>query len=371
MRVIILIMALLHLASWAHAQVTPETVGAETLPAPQESWFLLKAWDAAYLFDSNNGDMQGSLTVSWYTPAVEPNIPRNEIYAAESFYSRGVRGDRTDVLTIFDIPSLSAKAEVVLPPKTTPLWLRNYIGLLGDERHVIVFNMTPAQSVSVVDVIDREFAGEISTPGCALILPVDNRSFVMICGDGSVQLIRLDENGNEATRSRSKQFFSVEDDPVFDQVARTDSGWILVSHAGLVIQLTVSGDDIKLDKPWSMLSSEDIAKSWRPGGRQMMGFHRNSRVLYVLMHKGGVDTHYEAGEEAWLLDIDKKKRIGRVKLRVPADAMQTTQEAAPKMLTINTDGAVDVYDGQLLRHLRTIVEPAAKPLYLQTLGRHD
>jgi methylamine dehydrogenase heavy chain len=364
-------MALLQLVPLANAQVTPESVRAETLAPPQDSWFLVKTFDAAYLFDSNSGDMQGSLTVSWYTPAVEPNIPRNEIYAAESFYSRGVRGERTDVLTIFDITSLSATAEVILPPKTTPLWLRNYIGLLGDERHVVVFNMTPAQSVSVVDVIDREFAGEISTPGCALILPVGDSSFVMICGDGSVQLIRLDDDGKEVNRSRSKQFFSVDDDPVFDQVARTDSGWLLASHAGLVIQLTVDGDDIKLDKPWSMLNSEDVAESWRPGGLQMMDFHRGSRVLYVLMHKGGVDTHYVPGEEAWLLDIDRKKRVGRVKLKVAAEAMQVTQEAAPKMLTINTEADVDIYDGQLLRHLRTIVEPSPKPLYLQTLGRHD
>ncbi len=371
MRAIILTMVLLQIALWANAQVAPETVREEVLPAPQDSWFIVKGWDAAYLFDSNSGDMQGSLTLSWYTPAVEPNLPRNEIYAAESFYSRGVRGERTDVLTIFDITSLTAKAEVVLPPKTTPLWLRNYIGLLGDERHVVVFNMTPAQSVGVVDVIDREFAGEISTPGCALILPIDDRSFVMICGDGSVQLIRLDADGKEANRSRSKQFFSVDDDPVFDQAARTDTGWILASHAGLVIHLTVSGDDVKLDKPWSMLGAEDIADTWRPGGLQMMDFHRSSRVLYVLMHKGGVDTHYEPGEEAWLFDIDRKKRIGRVKLKVAGEAMQVTQEAASRMLTINTDGDVDVYDGQLLRHLRTIADPSPKPLYLQTLGRHD
>ena len=103
----------------------------------------------------------------------------------------------------------------------------------------------------------------------------------------------------------------------------------------------------------------------------MMGFHRNSGVLYVLMHQGGIDTHYEPGVEAWLFDIDKQKRIGRVKLRVPSTAMQVTQEAAPSMLTINTDGDVDIYDAQLLRYLRTINDPAAKPLYLQTLGRHD
>lgn len=371
MRLHVLVFFLLQSSGWAMAQVAPETVYEEKLRPPQDSWFLLKAWEAAYLFDSNTGDMQGSLTVSWYTPAVEPNMPRNEIYAAESFYSRGVRGERTDVLTIFDLESLSAKAEVVLPPKTTPLWLRNYIALLGDERHVVVFNMTPAQSVSIVDVVDREFASEISTPGCALILPVAERSFVMVCGDGTVQLIRLDEDGREAQRSRSKVFFSVEDDPVFDQFARSESGWILASHAGLVIHLSVSGDDIRLDTPWSMLTDADVAESWRPGGRQTLVFHRNSRVLYVLMHKGGIDTHYQAGEEAWLFDIDKRKRIGRMKLDVTADALQVTQETSPKLITINSEGNIDIYDAQLLKHLRTIAEPSLRPLYLQTLGRHD
>jgi methylamine dehydrogenase heavy chain len=102
-----------------------------------------------------------------------------------------------------------------------------------------------------------------------------------------------------------------------------------------------------------------------------MGLHRGSRVLYVLMHQGGIDTHYEPGEEVWLFDVDKQKRIGRLKLRVHATAIQATQEDTPKFLTINTKGNVDVFDGQLLRHLRTIKTPVDDPSYLQTLGRHD
>ena len=62
---------------------------------------------------------------------------------------------------------------------------------MGNGRHLAVFNMTPAQSVSIVDVRSRTFAGEISTPGCAVIMPVANRDFMMICGDGTLQLIRL------------------------------------------------------------------------------------------------------------------------------------------------------------------------------------
>jgi methylamine dehydrogenase heavy chain len=266
---------------------------------------------------------------------------------------------------------LGAIAEVPIPPKTTVLWFRNYISLLDDERHVAIFNMTPAQSISIVDVIDREFVGEISTPGCALILPMPNRSFVMICGDGSLQLIRLDEKGHEVKRSRSNKFFVVEKDPVFDQVARTDDGWLLVSHAGLVFHVTTDGDSIKLSKPWSMLAAEDGAEEWRPGGFQPMGFHRGSRALYVLMHQGGIDTHYEEGEEVWVFDVDRQKRIGRLKLESTANAIQTTQEKTPKFLTISSEGNVEVYDGQLLRHLRTIKHPVGSPWYLQTLGRND
>jgi methylamine dehydrogenase heavy chain len=193
----------------------------------------------------------------------------------------------------------------------------------------------------------------------------------MICGDGTLQLIRLDQNGKEAHRSRSKKFFDVDKDPVFDQVARTNSGWLLASHEGQVVQANTSSDRINLSKPWSMLNTADIEENWRPGGFQVMGLHRGTGVLYVLMHQGGVDTHYEAGEEVWLFDIEKEKRIGRLKLKVPAGAIQTTQESDPKVLTINADGDVDVFDGRLLRHLRTIKSPVDDPSYLQTLGRND
>ena len=96
---------------------------------------------------------------------------RKEAYLVESWYSRGVRGTREDVLTVIDMNDLSVKAEIDIPDKASALSFLNHIGLLGDQRHVTVFNMTPAQSVSIVDVIDREFAGEISTPGCAIIMP--------------------------------------------------------------------------------------------------------------------------------------------------------------------------------------------------------
>ncbi len=87
--------------------------------------------------------MQGLLSLSPHTPAVQPNPARKEFYAAESYYSRGVHGDRTDLLTIYDYENLSPIAEVEIPQKITILPLRTYIQLMGDGRHVGIFNMTP------------------------------------------------------------------------------------------------------------------------------------------------------------------------------------------------------------------------------------
>ena len=356
--------------AFAGAQVAPETVREEKLAKPTDSWFLAKGFEGAFIVDSATGDMQGTLGAGFFTPAVEPNFPRGEIYAAESFYDRGFRGKRTDVLTIFETERLVAIAEVKIPPKTTPLWFRHYIGMLNDDRHVVVFNMTPAQSVSVVDVIDREFTSEISTAGCALMLPVEERAFIMVCGDGTLQMIGLNEKGRESSRTRSEAFFNVEEDAVFDQFARTSDGWLMVSRNGKVFHVTAQGKEIKISEAWSLVNEEDAGEKWRPGGGQPFAFHRGSHVLYVLMHQGEIDTHYEPGTEVWLFDLDRKKRIGRRELEKPSTALQVTQEASGRLLTVNSEQQIDVYDGKTLQHQRAI-KAAMEVNYLQTLGNDD
>lgn len=206
------------------AQLQPQTVGRETMSEPGENWFISKTQMGAYIYDGMTGEMQGLLSLSNYTPAVEPYAPRQEFYAAESYYSRGVYGVRTDIVAIYDFANLSPVAEVEIPKKIAVLPLRGHIGLMGNGRHLAIFNMTPAQSITIVDVEARTFVGEISTPGCAMIMPVADNDFLMICGDGTLQLLQLDDDGNESNRVRSGQAFVVEDDPVFDRPVPTSDG---------------------------------------------------------------------------------------------------------------------------------------------------
>jgi methylamine dehydrogenase heavy chain len=350
----VLLLSLQFSSAVAAVKVDPTPPRQEMLATPTPAWFMFNGDRGTYIFDGDSGEMKGLISHNWYTPAVEPNIANNEFYLVDSFYSRGVTGDRTDVLTIVDLHTLTTKGEVIIPAKTGALSFRHHIGLMGDRRHVAVFNMTPAQSISIVDVVDREFDGEISTPGCAMIMPSGEHEFLMICGDGTLQLIRLDGNGKEVKRVRSKKFFVVEEDPVFALPQQTDSGWLLVTHDGRLFEVTVSGDSINIGKPWSMLNAADKEEHWRPGGGQPLTFHRGSNLLYVLMHQGEVDTHGKPGSEIWVVDTVRKRRIARLALEVEAGNILVSEEANPKLYVYDDDYKLQVYDGHALKRLRTI-----------------
>lgn len=354
-----------------------ETVGKSVLPEPRSSWFLMHGSDASHIFDAADGQMQGLISHTPYTTAIVTLPSRNEAYFVDSFYSRGVRGERSDVLTVVDMSNLTPAAEIDIPDKAAALRIRQHIGLLDDERHVVVFNMTPGQSVSIVDVVDRQFVGEISTPGCAIIMPSGPRGFLMLCGDGTLQLILLDENGAETDRVRTKPFFVVEEDAVFDRVVRTSAGWMLISHEGLVREVSVAGKTIKVGEAWSMLSAEELKKStdaekkWRPGGEQPFTVHRSSGLLYSLMHEGKVDTPDANGTELWVFDPARRKRIGKLVLPVEASGILASQEQQPRLYVYDKDKKLHVYDGRLLRRLHTIEKPGVNGPLLQTLTPHD
>ena len=368
MRVITLLALCLTLfAPLANAQIAPHTATVETMDDPGENWFISKTSNGAYIYDGVTGEMQGLLSLSRQTPVVQPNPARKEFYAAESYYSRGVHGDRTDILTIYDYVNLSPVAEIEIPQKITILPLRTYIQLMGDGRHLGIFNMTPAASVTIVDVVGRSLVGEISTPGCALVMAVGNNDFLMICGDGTMQLVQLDDNGNESNRVRSREFFSVNDDPVFDRPVPFNGGWLLVSHHGQVFHVTVDGDDIDISRPWSMITEEDAEDNWRPGGGQVKSVHEGTGLMYILMHQGGEYTHHDPGSEVWVVNLVAQRRIGRLELAVEASNIMVTQEAEPKLIVSDQEDGLHVYDALQLRLDRTIEDPGPSADLIQDL----
>lgn len=359
MRVIILAASCMALwSASSSAQVAPEQVGTETMPAPGKNWFIGKTRNGGYIYDADTGEMKGLISLSSYTSGLEIDAVRKQFYAPEMYYTRGVHGERSDVVTIYDFDNLSPVGEVEIPKKTAVLGFRRHVGMLSDGRHFLVFNMTPAQSVSVVDVEERNFVGEISTPGCAMIMPVEDNDFLMICGDGTLQLIQLDEQGNETNRERSKEFFEVLEDPVFDRPVPTSGGWLLMSHSGKAFDVSVEGLKIRVGKAWSLLDEDDEEQKWRPGGGEFASLHVPTGLLYVLMHKAEKDyTHHDPGTEIWVVDASDHRRLGRIELEVPAHSLFVTQTDEPKLIVGDEEGGLHIYDPIKLSLDRTIEDP--------------
>jgi len=347
------------LCAAGHAGIQPEKISQETMGAPGPTWFLVRSGlGSQYVFDVATGEMHGLLPITFYTPAVEPNLAQNEIYAAEIYYSRVHNGTRTDVVTVYDAETLTSKAEIEVPQKIASLPFRHYIALLDDAQHLAVFNLTPAQSVSIVDVKQRNFVTEISTPGCALNFATPGRAFLQICGDGRLQMIRLDEQGNESQRVRSDRFFNLEEDPVFDKPVRTASGWLLVSYQGDVFEVSVDGDDIEINKPWSLVvektEGELAGQPWGPGGGHFLSYHRDLDLLFVLMNTVGEFGQDSAGEEVWVFDVSEQSRIARLALEHKAEFLHVSQNRDALLAVSGEDLNLHIFDVKTLKEVRTI-----------------
>jgi hypothetical protein len=110
--------------SWtvpALAQLKPEPLVGSDLPAkPGPHWvwvndvvFPHMADGKAFLVDGDSGDMRGMLSTGHSFNGVVTTRNRSAILSPEAYFTRGTRGKRTDVVTIYDPRKLAPLAEVV------------------------------------------------------------------------------------------------------------------------------------------------------------------------------------------------------------------------------------------------------------------
>jgi len=360
----------------ALGQWQPDSMSVESLPgefSPHWVWvddmsFFHMVDGRAYLVDADSGQMLGMLSPGGLFNKLELPAGTPEIYAAATFYARGTRGERTDAITIFDRSNLSAIGEVIIPAKRhTSMATLAHSALTDDGRFMVVYNMTPAQSVSVVNIQQREFIAEISTPGCAMVYAAGERQFNMLCGDGSLLTVTLDDSGEEVDKVRSAAFFDPQVDPVTEKAVRFGDRWLYVSFDGFAYPVQLTDGKPEFGAPWSLLRDADRAQSWRIGGVQHLAAYVQGGLLYSLVHQGGVDTHKDPGTEVWVYDIDAKARVQRIELANIATSIQVSQDNEPLLLTAFIGlPALDVYDAATGEHLRTIGELGETIGLLQT-----
>ena len=392
------------LASPALADLPAETTGrSERLPerlGPHWAWAADAVLRRTALVDLESGRTLGMLDGGFgITSGLFP-AKRREIYVPETHYSRGSRGERTDVVTIYDAISLYPVGEVRIPPaRAFNTLVSANAALSDDERFVAVFNYTPATSLSIVDVEKRAFVGEIETPGCSLAYAAGPRRFASLCADGALLVVSLDASGREAGRQRSQPFFDPVKDPVTEKAVRHGDSWLFVSFEGLVHPVDVSGPTAMFGERWSLLDTADRKDGWRIGGQQHLALHEPTGRLYSLMHQGGPDTHKQAGTQLWVYDVATRQRVQRIDLRGPGftylgvpigldwpwpfsripdwlvdyapelgvGAVAVTQDAQPLLVTgSNFSGSLAIYDALSGEFLRRVAPGNMTTLGIQT-----
>jgi methylamine dehydrogenase heavy chain len=346
------------------------------LGTPDAHWFAAVGRNIAYLIDGDAGEVRGSLTLSNFTPALAPALDDDRIYAYGSFYTRGSYGEREDIVQVFDLQTTLPVNEVPIPPKSAGIGHSGMIGLIAG-RFIGVWNITPAMSVSLVDTVEERFLAEISTPGCAGVYPLA-AGFLMACGDGRAQYLRLDAAGSEVARSRSEVFFSTSDDPVFDYAVPTDRGWLFLSLEGQLFEVTVDGDSVAVSAPWSINPADEPGATdingvalaadddWRVGGSQPFAYNAATGLLVTLMHQGGgQETFEDAGTQIWAFSTRTQRRGYVITLDEgqQASAVQLTGDDQPLLLvSLRGSGELQLRDGLSGRLLRRMADVDAGKL---------
>jgi methylamine dehydrogenase heavy chain len=322
----------------------------------------------AHLIDGDSGYYIGTLNTGYVHAKLTLPSHNREIYSAETYYSRHVGGTRTDLVRIYDPINLSLIDEIKIPNKraTTIPRLTN-TGLTDNNRFMAVFNLTPATSVSIVDLKIRKFVDEIVLPGCALSIPAKGMRFLSLCSNGAAFTFTLDDKGKLLNKQRSEPFFNVEKDPILENAVRYKDSLLFPSVEGMLYTIDISKGKLGFPVPWSLVNDEDRAEGWRTGGMQQIAVNESHALLYSIMHQGTSDTYEHPGPEIWVYDLEKKQRIKRIKTERISVSIHVSPDAKPLLFSLpDNEATLDIYDGLTGAHLRTVTELGVTPFLMET-----
>lgn len=267
------------------------------------------------VFDARAGRLLGMVNTG-YAGNFTLSADRSEIYVATTYLSRLGRGDRADVLEVWDTTTLAFKHEVLLPSKRAQtLNYRHLVRATANGRFVLVQNATPATSVTVVDLAERKAVAEVPTPGCWGLLPsaAHPTRFAMLCGDGKVATVTLDDRGQVADRQASDKLFDADQDAWFTSGEQQGDRYWFASFQGRLHEVEVGGPVAQLKGSKLLVGAADAKQGWRPGGYQLMALHPAGRWLVVAMHdKGREGSHKSPAKQLWVFDLDSGQRVARL-----------------------------------------------------------
>ncbi|KWI28278.1 amine dehydrogenase large subunit [Burkholderia stagnalis] len=352
-------------AAWsgaAHAIEKPEELVVKKMPPwhPHEVFIVDMSMPSMtdgriHVYDADAKKLLGQID-GGFGPGLAISPDHRTSFVATTYFSRGSHGTRTDVVELTDNTTLAHTGEIAIPPKHAQHVPSPYnTAFSADGRRLYVANITPAASMTVIDVATRKVLPEIDMAACVLAYPSANDRFTSLCESGKALTVTLDAKGREAKRTMSDAFIDLDRDPAFVNASPYQGGYLFTTFGGSVRSADFRGDKAVFGAPWSLLTDAERAEGWRPGGMQQTAVNAKLHRYYVAMHKGGEGSHKEPGTQVWVVDLQTKQRVARWDLAQqkidPLLSIQVSADDKPLFygLTPTSDLVVmDALTGRLL-----------------------
>ncbi|WP_201188932.1 amine dehydrogenase large subunit [Pseudomonas fluorescens] len=350
----------------ASADLPADTIGQTVLEFPPQAHraFIVDVEFESFVagrvtvVDPDKKRVLGMVPTGFAAPSTLSHDQKT-LYSADIWYSRGTRGTRTDVLTAWDTSTLSPAWEVLIPNKRAESLTQRYgLKTSGDDRFVYVYNFTPSTSVTVVDTQTKAVATEIAIPGCVLNYPIGKRRFASLCGDGSLQVVTLDDQGQETARSRTP-FFDPNAEKLVERAVNVGDTYYFTTTTGTVRTVDFSGDAPKILPSWSLTTDAEKKAGWAPGGWQLMAVAPKLNRLYVLMHDAHEPMKWEDPSPLiWAFDLKTGKKIATLEAPAPIWSMQATGDDKPLLLGSDVEGGLQIFDLKTNQHTGAMAKVA-------------
>lgn len=354
------IMAALVVSS-AWGQARTEAKGPVEIGPPQAHQIVvhkLSLFDemlgSAMVYDLDKQKFLGQVTTGFIAPAsLSPD--GKTLYTADAYFARGVRGERTDVITAWNMETLEVRFEVEIPPKRMVMLPERWgMSLSNDGRFAYVYNFTPASSISVVDLQEQKFVGEIPIAGCFLAYPTGDRTFAVLCGDGTLQDITIDDSGQAVERSR-KRFFDPNKVEMYTRAARAGDMYYFLTVDGQIQPIDVSGDGIKVGERWSLFTDAQREAGWGVGGWQLMAIAPALDRLFVLVQPEWKRWKWEfPSTTVWAYDLNTHEKVAEYTAPAPIISLHATKDDDPLLVGGTVTGTLEVFDLGSGEHVSTM-----------------
>ena len=320
-----------------------------------------------YAIDGGEGKLIGMLDAGKLA-GVNLAPDGSSIYVSSTLYSRVSRGERNDLIEVWDPRTLATTAEIDIPEERFLVQpMDSMTQVTPDGRHLLYYRFSPAPGVGIVDLQQNKHVATVDIPDCYYVLPTGKNRFYMHCRQGSLLQVTFTDDGKAETKEGKP--FHPEDKHLFDQPAFSPQNGkaFFISYEGTVYPVDLSGDEPSFGKSWEMFSQEERGQKWRPGGWQVSAYHRPSNQLFVLVRQGGDSTHHNPSKEVWVYNAADGKRVKRITLNGPANSISVSQDQEPLLFALDAHHAsLGIYDVASGKHRNTIDQLGHAPHMLIT-----